>query len=251
MINDVMKKTIAKRLSVFLSLLFMVAIVLPHSSIAQVQQKRNSKMKIKAKMGYLVYLPKDYKKNRHQQWPLMLFLHGSGERGTNLDLVKKNGPPKLVEEGKDFPFIIISPQCPEGQWWSVDVLNALLDKLIRKYRIDEDRIYLTDLSMGGFGTWDFAQKHPERFAAIAPVCGGGDTINIDEMKSVPAWAFHGGKDNVVPPQRSKDMVNALTNNGGEAKLTIYPDDGHDSWTHTYNNEELYQWLLSHKRKTIK
>jgi len=239
-----------RRIFTFL-IFFLFVVSIPEVSLAQIQAKSGSGIKIKTKMEYLVYLPKDYKKNRHQQWPLMLFLHGSGERGTNLDLVKKNGPPKLVEEGRDFPFIIISPQCPEGQWWSVDVLNALLDKIIRKYRIDEDRVYLTGLSMGGFGTWEFALKHPGRFAAIAPVCGGGDTIDIDEMKSVPVWAFHGGKDNVVPTQRSIDMVNALKNNGGDARITIYPDDGHDSWTHAYNNEELYQWLLSHRRKTIK
>lgn len=177
-----------------------------------------------------------------------MFLHGSGKRGENPELVKKNGSQKLVEEGNNYPFVIVSPQCPQGQWWSTNVLNLLLDKIIKKYPIDKERIYFTGLSMGGFGARELALKHLEHFAAITPVCGGGDTINIKNLKNVPVGAFHGKKDNVVPMQRSIDMVNALNHNGGNAKLTLYPEASHDFWTETYNDPALYEWFLQHRRK---
>ncbi len=198
-------------------------------------------------IDYLLYLPKGYHETE-QKWPLMLFLHGAGERGNDLELVKKHGPAKLVEQGKDFPFIIVSPQCPSGQWWTekTDTLMALLDDIESKYAVDTSRVYLTGLSMGGFGTWTLACRHPERFAAIAPICGGGDWYLADRLKDVPVWAFHGAKDTVVPIALSETMVQAVERAGGSAKLTVYPEANHDSWTATYDNPELYEWLLSHR-----
>jgi predicted peptidase len=197
---------------------------------------------------YLLYLPKDYAQ-KSQKWPLMLFLHGAGERGNDLNLVKKHGPPKLVGQGKDLPFIIVSPQCPSGQWWleKVDVLLALLDEIQSTYPVDPNRVYLTGLSMGGYGTWTLACQHPDRFAAIVPICGGGQSFMADRLKNVPVWAFHGAKDPTVPLRETQQMVDAVTKSGGQARLTVYPEAGHDSWTVTYENPELYQWLLSHKR----
>ena len=126
------------------------------------------------KIDYLLYLPKDYGKTQ-DKWPLMIFLHGAGERGSDLNKVKVHGPPKLVERGKGLPFIIVSPQCPSGHWWptKVETVMALIDDIVEKYNVDESRIYLTGLSMGGYGTWAIACAHPERFAAIVPICGGG------------------------------------------------------------------------------
>jgi predicted peptidase len=227
--------------------------VLAHMSIAcsvnaQTQKPAAVNFVIRQNMKYLVWFPAGYKFDKHKKWPLMLFLHGKGERGTELDLVKTNGPPHFVEQQPEFPFILISPLCPEGQYWSVDELNALLTKVIKKYRIDEDRVYLTGLSMGGFGTWEFATKHPERFAAIAPVCGGGDSHRINELINVPVWAFHGAKDDVVPVERSIEMVNALNCCGGNARLTIYPEANHNSWDAAYSNPELFRWLLNNIRK---
>ena len=196
---------------------------------------------------YLLFLPGDYNKDRKKLYPTILFLHGAGERGDNLELVKKHGPPKIVEQKPDFPFIVISPQCPSEQWWPTDWLIPLLDDLTARYRIDPDRVYLTGLSMGGFGTWDLAIQNPNRFAAIAPICGGGNAYRASRIKGVPVWVFHGGKDPVVPLKASEDMVNALKKAGADVKLTVYPDAGHDSWTETYNNQELYDWFLSHKR----
>jgi len=197
---------------------------------------------------YLLFLPDGYGQKR-QRWPLVLFLHGAGERGDDLELVKKHGPPKLIEQGKGFPFIIVSPQCPASRWWpeQTDVLMALLDEVTEEYDVDTSRVYLTGLSMGGFGTWSLATRYPERFAAVAPICGGGAPYLAERFKDLPVWAFHGAKDNVVPLHESRRMVDAINAKGGNAKLTVYPHAYHDSWTATYNNQNLYDWFLSHRR----
>ena len=210
---------------------------------AQTFEKKITK---KIKGQYLIYLPMDYAAG-NQEWPMILFLHGAGERGTNLDLVKSHGPPKLVEQGKEFPFIIISPQCLEDQWWSIEFLDVLFKEVITRYRVDKNRIYLTGLSMGGYGTWAFALEYPNRFAAIAPICGRGDPDKARLLKHLPTWVFHGAKDEVVPLEKSQAMVDALEKVGGKVKFTIYPEAGHDSWTETYNNPELYEWFLRHRR----
>jgi predicted peptidase len=230
----------------FLCVLALLNIAL--NTQAQFQEESVAKLVIRHEIQYLVWLPSGYNTVNYKKWPLMLFLHGKGERGTVLETVKKNGPPHFVEQQPDFPFILISPLCPEEQYWSIDELDALLTSLISKYRIDEDRVYLTGLSMGGFGTWAFATEHPERLAAIAPICGGGDTHRIKELINVPVWAFHGAKDDVVPVERSIEMVNALNCVGGNARLTIYPDANHNSWDAAYSDPELFKWLLSKTRK---
>ncbi len=206
-------------------------------------------------LNYLAYLPPDY--NPKKRWPLMLFLHGAGERGTNIWLVAKHGPPKIARTNASLPFILISPQCPAGDHWSNDLLLALLDHVTGKYAVDTNRIYLSGLSMGGYGTWALAIEQPEKFAAIAPICGGGETISIllaqgarrNALKRLPVWAFHGAKDPVVPLEESQRMVDALEKIGNKhIELTIYPEATHDSWTETYNNPKLYEWLLSHKSR---
>jgi predicted peptidase len=208
-------------------------------------------------LPYLLYLPKDYIASGNQRWPLMLYLHGAGERGSDLALVARLGPPKLVAEGRQFPFVIVSPQCPLGANWDDDALLVLLDDVLSKYRVDPKRVYLTGLSMGGYGTWSLAVNHPERFAAAAPICGGGNGIDVllaqgarkEALASLPIWAFHGAKDDVVPLSESERMIAALGRAGlTNAQLTIYPDADHDSFTQTYNNPRLYEWLLEHSRK---
>ncbi len=197
---------------------------------------------------YLLFLPESYGKEQ-KNWPLMLFLHGAGERGSDLQLVKKHGPPKIVESRKDFPFIVISPQCPRGQWWNdnLDVLINLLDDMVAKYDVDAERIYLTGLSMGGYGTWALGSRYPDRFAAIAPICGGGARPMAFGLADMPIWAFHGAKDRVVPMEESEQMVKLINSRGGNAKLTVYPEASHDSWTETYDNPEFYDWLLEHRK----
>lgn len=197
---------------------------------------------------YLVFLPADFGKpeKKDVKWPLMLFLHGSGERGSDIELVKKHGPPKIVEQKKDFPFVTISPQCPAEKRWNADELAKLVDHAANTYQADPKRLYLTGLSMGGAGTWDLLAKYPGKFAAAVPICGPGDPAAADKMKATPIWVFHGAKDPGVPIAKSEEMVEAIKKVGGNVKFTVYPEAGHDSWTETYNNEEVYKWLLEQK-----
>jgi predicted peptidase len=203
------------------------------------------------KVNYLLYLPEDYGKQSDKKWPLVVFLHGSGESGSDLEKVKAHGPPKLIAQGKEFPFIVVSPQAPDGprRGWDPEVLNAMLDDVLAKYTVEQDQVYLTGLSMGGYGTWNWGAANPERFAAVAPICGGGDArVTARRLKSMPVWAFHGAKDPVVPIQESERIVEALKKAGNpEVKFTIYSEAQHDSWTVTYDNPELYTWLLAHRR----
>ena len=201
---------------------------------------------LKVDLKYLLYLPKDYAAK--PSWPLMLFLHGAGERGDNLDVVKKHGPPKLIAAGRDFPFIVVSPQCPKDRWWEPLELKLLLDEIVEKHHVDQDRVYVTGLSMGGFGTWALAGYQPKRFAALVPICGGGESMRVKQLAKMPIWVFHGGKDPVVPLERSEKMVEALKKAGSTSvKFTVYPEAQHDSWTQAYDDPELYEWLLQQKR----
>jgi predicted peptidase len=199
----------------------------------------------KYKIDYWLYLPEDYGK-ADKSWPVMMFLHGAGESGINqLSKVKVHGPPKICE-AKKLPFIVVSPQSP-GMGWQVEGLNLLLDDILSKYKCDRDRIYLTGLSMGGSGTWKFAAEHPERFAAIAPMASGPDPKQADLIKDLPIWTFYGAKDNPGGLKRLEEMVQALKKAGSNVKLTVYPEAGHDCWTVSYDNPELYAWMLAHKR----
>ena len=213
---------------------------------ADVQQAGRLETRVPVRMNYLLYLPKDY--DSHDAWPLMLFLHGGGERGDDLELVKMHGPPKLIAAGREFPFIVLSPQCPQDREWEPIELIALLDDVSRQYKVDPDRIYVTGLSMGGFGSWRLAAYAPHRLAAIAPICGGGEKHWAKKLPHLAVWAFHGAKDPGVPVERSQQMIDALKEKGGHPRLTIYPDAEHDSWTETYANPELYEWLLEQKRR---
>lgn len=208
------------------------------------------------RLNYLLFLPQGYEADGTKKWPLMLFLHGAGERGTNLALVKVHGPPKLVETNAAFPFIVVSPQCPPGQVWDAAALLKLMDEVSAKHAVDPGRIYVTGLSMGGYGTWALAAAAPERFAAVAPVCGGGEPISVRlagggphpaALKTLGVWAFHGAKDTAVPLGESERMIAAFKGAGAEPKLTVYPEAGHDSWTETYASPALYEWLLQHRR----
>jgi predicted peptidase len=251
-IAKVMRKTMARKsligLAVCLGLIGGMAMGANQEKTGEQTAQVFSK-KITKKVGcqYLLYLPADYGRSE-KKWPLIMFLHGKGERGDDLELVKMHGPPKLIAQGRPFDFIVVSPQCPNNGWWpeQTDVLISLLDEIEAKYRVDTDRVYLTGLSMGGFGTWSLAERYPQRFAAIATICGGSEHDVAYRLKNVPVWAFHGAKDQVVPVERSKEMVEAINAAGGDAKLTIYPEAEHDSWTQTYNNPELYEWFLSHR-----
>ena len=199
------------------------------------------------KLDYLLYLPPGYE--TRSDWPVILFLHGYGERGSDLEKVKLHGLPKNIAAGQDYPFVVISPQCPDTTVWpeQVEALNSLVGHILETYAVDPQRVYLTGLSMGGYGTWHLASRYPKRFAAIAPICGGGDWWMPPRLKDLPAWVFHGDADQVVVLAESQVMVDRLTELGADITFTVYPGVEHNSWTETYNNPDLYTWFLSHQR----
>jgi len=197
--------------------------------------------------GDAVPPPPGVEQDAGKRWPTILFLHGAGERGNNLKAVEVHGPPKIVKTRKDFPFIVIAPQCPNGVWWNAPMLDDLLNEVAAKYPVDLDRVYLTGLSMGGFGSWALATEYPDRFAAVVPICGGGDPLDVERIKDVPIWVVHGGKDSVVPVEESQRIVEALRKVHGRVRFTVYPEADHDSWTATYANEDLYAWLRRQRR----
>lgn len=198
---------------------------------------------------YLFYLPKDYGAD-DRKWPVIIYLHGASVRGNNLDRVKRYGLPWLVENRKDFPFIVISPQCPAGTRWvdlNTDCIMKILDEICAEYSVDPDRIYVTGVSMGGHGAWYLAHRYPDRFAAVAPLCGRVDTTWAESVRNIPAWVFHGERDRVCPKRYSDSMVKVLEDLGAPVKYTVYRGAGHDIVTRTYKNEELYDWFLQQRR----
>lgn len=202
------------------------------------------------KLTYLLYRPEQARTTASSPeggTPLVLFLHGMGERGDDLSIVKRHGPPARIENGAEFPFILAAPQCPTGAVWQNDILVALLDELVMKHNIDTNRIYLTGLSMGGAGTWALANACPERFAAIAPICGPFSMIDPVNFKDIPVWCFHGAMDESVPLTDSIRLVRSLRSQRASVRFTVYPDLNHDSWTNTYTGDDLYAWLLSHAK----
>jgi len=203
-----------------------------------------------AKSRFLLFLPEGYGED-DRKWPVIVYLHGASVRGSNLSRVKRYGLPWLVETRRDFPFIVISPQCPAGKRWvDIDPNRVLdvLDAVCSEYAVDVNRIYLTGVSMGGHGAWFLAHRYPGRFAAVAPLCGRADTAWVETLIGMPAWVFHGEYDRVCPKRYSDRMVAALDSLGAEVKYTLYRGAGHDIVTRTYKNEELYEWFLLHRRE---
>ena len=216
-------------------------------SLAAQQTAQSFSQKEIVHLNYLLYVPKIHTVD---SLPLILFLHGSGESGDDLQLVKKNGLPAIIENKTDFPAIVVSPQCPDAeQGWECKALKLLLDKVIATHPVDRKRIYITGLSMGGQGTWDMIIHYPNFFACAVPVCGWGDRFLVENVKELPIWAFHGAQDRVVPCINQVELIDKLQSLGNKnVKLTIYPDANHNSWTETYNNPALYDWMFSQKRK---
>ena len=201
------------------------------------------------KLGYYLYYPEDYETKAKEKFPLLLFLHGGGESGDTLATLKTNGPPKMIAEGKQFPFLILAPQNPDKKkWWNTRAVVQLLDTIVAHNRVDPKRIYLTGLSRGGGAAWEMAVQYPEKFAALAVVCGMTPVPYASWIdKNMPIWVFHGEEDRSIPISESETMVGQLQKMGHDVKFTRYPDVGHDSWVKAYQTEELYRWLLQQKR----
>lgn len=197
----------------------------------------------------LVTLPKGYESDPNKHWPLLVFLHGAGE-GDTRESLNKWGPPKEIAKGREFPFIVAVPRSEPGQWqwWHPVQLAHFLDELEAEYRIDPDQIYMTGLSMGGSGTWRFATEYPERLAAIAPFCGNGIVDCAARLKELPIWIFQGEKDDPAIVLKTHEMVSALEKIGGKPKTSFSPNVGHNCWDEAYSATQLYEWLLSQRRK---
>lgn len=203
-----------------------------------------------------------------KKYPLVIFLHGAGERGTDNEKQLVHGVPQFAskENREKYPCFLIAPQCPEGaKWVDVDwgadshtmpekmteparLTVELIEALLKGYSIDPKRVYITGLSMGGYGAWDLIARRPDLFAAVVPVCGGGDEKTAEKIKTIPIWAFHGAKDTVVKPERSRRMIAALEKAGAKPKYTEYPTVGHDSWNPAYKDPEMFKWLFAQKKE---
>ena len=205
-------------------------------------------LQLEVSLPFLLYLPDDHA--RRDDWPLVVFLHGSGERGDDPDLVRKHGLARLLHEGLSLPAVVLSPQCPENHTWAQHhpALMALIDDVVERYRVDPDRIVLTGLSMGGAGVCSLAAAYPERFAALAPVCGPGTSFMVTPaVARLPMWVFHGDADTVVPVEDSLALVEKVRELGGEPRLTIHQGVGHNSWDRAYGDRELREWLVGQRR----
>ena len=201
--------------------------------------------------AYRLYVPETY--DDAKAIPLVLFLHGAGERGNdNRAQTKKNSVMQTLLDEENlakYPCIVLAPQCPEDDWWDTKELRVLLLMTQVTYNIDAARIYVTGISMGGFATWNLLAEYPDYFAAAVPVCGGGDADTATLFKDVPIWAFHGAKDTTVRPEGSRDMVKALEDAGAkEVKYTEYPEEKHQSWEKAYREAELFPWMFAQARE---
>jgi predicted peptidase len=239
----VKKNTIA--LSIF-SAIFIPVILHGQMNVVVSQFKTQQNVNIVVDYEYLLQFPENYDGNEYL--PLLVFLHGSGERGDNIDLVKVHGPWRFLDANPGYRFIVLAPQCDTGDIWDPYKLGLLIEEIVSSHPVDTARIYLTGLSMGGFGTWDLAMLYPDRFAALAPVCGTSNLHRLEaqKVKHIPVWVFHGALDDVVPYQLSTRVVKELEGMAADVRFTGYPMAGHDSWTETYLNPELYDWFLLHK-----
>ena len=209
----------------------------------------------KGSLRYLLHLPLGYRQSGDGQWPLLVFLHGWGESGENLHLLKRHGVPKHVEASNGLPFVVLAPQAPAGVEWQelTDMLMDFIRALTQRYRVNPDRIYLTGLSTGGKGAWALAVQHPDVFAAVAPVAGDipeveGFMDKVSHLRGVPIWAVHGAQDDIYPVDRTESIVAKLRSVQGNVNFTLIPDAGHISWEEFYGDPAFYQWMLEQCRQ---
>lgn len=199
-------------------------------------------------LNYQLFLPKAYDPAAEKEWPCILFLHGSGRRGTDIGLLDEYGLNGLAQRLDHFPFVVLTPQCPPDSSWidHREAVLALLKETIRKNNVDATKVYVTGFSMGGSGAWDLAARSPETFAAAIPISGWFDPDQAERLKHMPIWNFHGEDDETVPLGKSDEMVAALREIGAPVKFTSYPGLGHAVMNITYDKPELFQWLLEHQ-----
>lgn len=210
------------------------------------EEKRCLNKMINQTMNYLIHLPSDYYALNNRKWPVILFLHGAGERGDNLDDIKKYGIHRYLDK-KNLPFVVVSPQCPKDTFWDVHIkeLNAIIDEIKEKYDVDSNKIYLVGISMGAFCAWNFAMQQPKLFSAMVVIAGGAMLPKYAKrIKNISVWVVHGKNDKEVPVEESRKIVTVLKDLGANVKYTEYPNAGHELCTTIFENDEVYKWLLS-------
>lgn len=234
----------------FKKILFLVAISyfgqIPTSFSQEIKGNFKKEIKTTIDIRYVLQLPE----NQKVKFPLMVFLHGSGERGNDLEMVKNHSPFTYRNLMKT-DVAILAPQCPENTWWDSNEIYELIKSIASTYNVDKSRIYLTGLSMGGWGTWKLATEHPELFAAVAPVCGVTDIEiykNVEVLKNTPLHIFHGALDDIVAPNMSIEVYQKLKKVNPNCNLTIFPNDNHNSWDSTYSDPKFYEWLFAQKKQ---
>ena len=200
----------------------------------------------KETLKYRISFPKNFDKKKNQLWPIIIYLHGAGERGSNLGKLDNYGLFPYIKSVENFPFVVFAPLCPENEVWDFQYKNIMscLDHISDDYKIDSKKVYLTGMSMGGQATWNFAIYEPTKYAAIAPVCGCIASPNTClKLNKTPIWTFHGKKDESIPFSESERLVNILKPINKELNFTIYENNGHEVCSLAYENTELYKWLL--------
>ena len=199
------------------------------------------------KLKYVIRYPDGYESDK--KYPIIFYIHGAGGRGDDINVIRNHSFFSLTEKHKSFPFICIAPQCYADSWFDIfEQLQSFIKAMIASDFCDKEHVYLMGASMGGYTTWQLAMTQPEIFAAIIPICGGGMYWNAGRLKDVPVWAFHGDIDPVVLPRESEIMVKNTNLFGGNARLTVYENTAHDAWRPTFENPEVFEWLLSHSKK---
>lgn len=200
-------------------------------------------------LDYLVYLPAAYERDVARKWPLVVFLHGIGERGENVQQVRRVGLTRHVERrAGGAPYVLVAPQCPPGKAWEPAPLGRMLDQVLAEHRVDRLQVILTGLSWGGMGTWRWGMDQPARFAALVPICGGASASDAGALRDMPIWAFHGDADTVVPLEGHRRVAEAARAAGARLRFTVYPGVGHNSWDKAYADPALEEWMLAQRRR---
>ncbi len=219
-----------------------IIIALVICAVVTIGQSAKAQSQKKVKYKYLTFLPENYDSLKGEQYPVIFYLHGRSVSGTDINRIKRYGLPFFLSRGKKINYIVIAPQCPWGKnWASEDWFDPIFSEVCTKYRVDTSRVYLTGMSLGGFGTWELADRYPHTFAAIAPLCGGAETDWAETLSHIPVWVFHGAKDRQVPVSRSDKMVKALKDHHGLVVYSRLPDKGHDIHR-VYDDDRLYAWF---------
>ncbi|GHA26821.1 phospholipase [Salinimicrobium marinum] len=254
-------------------ILFFLLISIPASEAQELNEfEKEHFLQGKDTLNYRILYPKDF--SEEKQYPIVLFLHGAGERGNDNESQLTHGADLFLksENRKDFPAIVIFPQAPKEDYWAnvevnrevvpyefnfrneeeptkaLHLVMALLNSVTSEKYTDKNRIYVGGLSMGGMGTYEILSRMPETFAAAFAICGGADPVITEKYpKNFNIWIFHGEQDNVVPPELSKTMARQINTHGGNAKLSLYPDDNHNSWDSAFSEPYLLSWLFSHQK----